>query len=132
MCTLVKQCTNKQPSFTVGGSLERLSLMGFVFGHVFSTPELAHQFGVNFGIQSGIADQVYDPSLGLLGGHIQLICQHAAQRQEERWVRGENEKCRDCLRSTSCSSHRQTRDQTVSIKINRRDKRNHQVAPPSQ
>lgn len=57
--------------------------MGVVYGHVFCTPELSHQFGVDFGIQSGIADQVDDPSLSLLGGHIQLIRQHAARREEE-------------------------------------------------
>lgn len=39
--------------------------------------ETAHQFGVYFCVQPGIADEVDDPSLGLVGGHVQLVRQHA-------------------------------------------------------
>lgn len=43
---------------------------------------VSHQFGVDFGVQPGIANEVHDPSLGFLGSHIQLIRQHTARKTE--------------------------------------------------
>lgn len=42
----------------------------------------SHQFGVDFGIQPGIANEVHDPSFCLLGSHIQLIGQHTARQTQ--------------------------------------------------
>lgn len=41
---------------------------------------MSHQFGVYLGIQPGVADKVDDPSLSLLGRHVQFVCQHAVER----------------------------------------------------
>ena len=42
-----------------------------------------HQFGVNFGVEPGVADEVDNPPLGLLRCHVELVRQHAAKREEE-------------------------------------------------
>ena len=44
--------------------------------------ESTYQFGVDFGVQSSVADKVDDPSLGLLGGHVQLVCQHTERHTQ--------------------------------------------------
>lgn len=40
----------------------------------------SHQFGVDFGVQPGITNEVDNPSFCLLGSHIQLIGQHTARQ----------------------------------------------------
>lgn len=46
----------------------------------------SHQLGVDLCVQPGVADEVDDPSLGLLGGHVQLVRQHAVEETETRAV----------------------------------------------
>lgn len=41
----------------------------------------SYQFGVDFSIQPSITNEVNDPSFCLFRSHIQLVCQHAAQKQ---------------------------------------------------
>lgn len=44
----------------------------------------AHQLGVNLCVQPGVADEIDDPSLGVLGGHVQFVRQHAVKETERR------------------------------------------------
>ena len=39
----------------------------------------SHQFGVDLGIQPGVADKVHNPSLSFLRRHVQFVCQHAVE-----------------------------------------------------
>lgn len=41
----------------------------------------SHQFGVNLGVEPGVANEVDDPPLRLLGRHVELVCQHAEQKE---------------------------------------------------
>lgn len=40
-----------------------------------------HQFGVDLGVEPGVANEVDDPPLRLLGRHVELVCQHAERRE---------------------------------------------------
>ena len=42
-----------------------------------------HQFGVNLGVEPGVADEIDDPPLRLLGRHVELVCQHTERRERK-------------------------------------------------